>query len=72
MGNSSPELGTNEETPEEKAVRKRRDFLKTAGTVAVTVPAVALLLSIESKRANADAAVGPSGTTDTFNPNNPP
>jgi hypothetical protein len=64
MGDSSPELGTNEETPEEKAVRKRRDFLKTAGTVAVTVPAVALLLSMESKRANAgDTAPGPSGTT---------
>jgi len=66
MADSSPELGTNEETPEEKAVRERRDFLKTAGTVAVTVPAVALLLSMESKRANADTAPGPSGTTDIF------
>ena len=61
MADPSPELGTNEETPEEKAVRKRRDFLKTAGTVAVTVPAVALLLSMESKRASAQQA--PSGTT---------
>lgn len=63
MGDLSRELGTTEESPEEKALRKRRDFLKTAGTVAVTVPAVALLLSMESKRANADTAPGPSGTT---------
>ena len=69
MVDSSREPGTTEETPEEKAVRTRRDFLKTAGKVAVTAPAVALLLSMESKRASADTAVGPSGTIDTFNPN---
>ncbi len=59
MSDLSREPGTTKENPEEKAVRKRRDFLKTAGTVAVTIPAVALLLSMESKRAN--AAVGISG-----------
>ncbi len=62
MADSSPELGTTEETPEEKAVRKRRDFLKTAGTAVVTVPAVALLLSIESKRASADTTEVLSGS----------
>jgi hypothetical protein len=68
MSDLSREPGTTEETPEEKAVRKRRDFLKTAGTVAVTIPAVALLLSMESKRANA-VPVGPSGQILDFNAN---
>jgi len=67
MSDLSREPGTTEETPEEKAVRKRRDFLKTAGTVAVTVPAVALLLSMESKRANAQQV--PSGQILDNSPN---
>ena len=37
----------------EKAVSGRRKFLKKAGKAAVTVPAVALLLSIESKEGKA-------------------
>ncbi len=60
MSDLSREPGTTEETPEAKAVRKRRDFLKTAGTVAVTVPAVALLLSMGSKPASASAVSGSS------------
>jgi Chaperone of endosialidase len=38
----------------EDARAKRRRFLKTAGRAAVTAPAVALLLSVDSKRAAAD------------------
>jgi len=53
--------------PGDIALEQRRIFLKCAGKVAVTAPAVALLLSMESKRAEADATVGPSGLQlDTF------
>ena len=40
---------------EEKAKKSRRDFLKNAGTVAVTAPATAMLLSA-SLKAGADSA----------------
>ncbi len=40
--------------------RNRSDFLKNAGTVAVTAPAVALLLSSETK---AGPITGYNGTT---------
>ena len=45
---------------EEAAIRERRKFLKKAGKAALTAPAVALLLSVESKRANATPPA-PSG-----------
>jgi formiminotetrahydrofolate cyclodeaminase len=43
------------EHSEEQKIAERREFLKKAGKVAITVPAVALLLSAASKRANAAA-----------------
>ena len=53
--------------PEGLPREERRQFLKKAGKVAVTAPAVALLLSIAGKRADADTAPAPSGLqTDTF------
>lgn len=53
--------------PTDVALEQRRKFLKKAGKVAVTAPAVALLLSMESKRAGADTSTGPSGSNfDTF------
>ncbi len=45
----------------ETVLKQRRTFLKDAGKVAVTAPAVGLLLSMQSKRASADATVAPSG-----------
>jgi hypothetical protein len=41
---------------------KRRAFLKKAATVAVTAPAVSLLLSAQSKPANAGGQYAPNGT----------
>ncbi len=43
---------------------ERRKFIKKAGKTAITAPAVALLLSIESKRAKAITPI--SGTADAF------
>jgi hypothetical protein len=43
---------------------ERRKFLKKAGKAALTAPAVALLLSAESKQAHAITAF--SGTQDSF------
>ena len=61
MGDLSREPGTTVEILEEKALRERREFLKRAGKVALTAPAVALLLSAE--KAKADSF--PSGFTQT-------
>ena len=43
---------------EEAKLKARRKFLKTAGTVAVTAPAVALLLSATTKPAKATPCSG--------------
>jgi hypothetical protein len=64
MGDPSRELGAAEEISEEKGLRERRKFLKKAGKVALTAPAVALLLSAEKARAGSFA---PSGITDITN-----
>lgn len=48
-----------------RKISERREFLKTAGKVAVTVPAVALLLNAASKTAHAAAVSG--GTTPPAN-----
>jgi len=61
MNNQSREPGTTVEFPEEKALGERREFLKSAGKVALTAPAVALLLS--AAKANADTF--PSGLSQT-------
>ena len=45
--------------------RNRRDFLRNAGTVAVTAPAVAILLSSETK---ASVVVGYNGAPTTAPP----
>ncbi len=45
----------------EEELAHRRNFIKKASKMAMTVPAVALLLSMESKRAQADAAPPISG-----------
>jgi hypothetical protein len=64
MDDPSREPGTIEEIPEGKALSERRKFLKRAGKVALTAPAVALLLSAQNKSAQArplsgfDAAPG--------------
>jgi hypothetical protein len=50
MGN---DVKRTEETAEDKAVRERREFLKTAGRFGITAPMAALLLSVKSKRASA-------------------
>ncbi len=67
MGNTSREPGTMGEISD--PLRERRRFLKKAGKVALTAPAVALLLSAADKsaRASTDAAVAPSGLTDSIN-----
>ena len=44
-------------SPSEDARAKRRRFLKKAGKVALTAPAVALLMSVDSKRAWAPAVI---------------
>jgi hypothetical protein len=41
------------ETPEEASVKARRKFLKTAASVAVTAPAVTMLLAAQSKAGTA-------------------
>jgi hypothetical protein len=61
MGDPSREPGITEKILREKALKERREFLKRAGKVALTAPAVALLLSAENARA--DAVPGPSGLT---------
>jgi hypothetical protein len=53
-------IGAAQEMSEQNALEARRKFLKKAGKTALTVPAVALLLSAESKLAQAQQA--PSGT----------
>jgi hypothetical protein len=45
---------------DEKTLSERREFLKTAGKAALTVPAAALLLSMEGKPAQAQAISGPT------------
>jgi hypothetical protein len=47
--------------PKDIALEQRRRFLKRAGKVAATAPAVALLLSVDSKRAVADTTNAISG-----------
>jgi hypothetical protein len=47
-----------EQKLEEQKIAERREFLKTAGKVAVTVPAVALLLNAAAKPAYAQTASG--------------
>ena len=42
----------------ENTLKERREFLKEAGKVAVTVPAVALLLSMHTKPAHAQVQSG--------------
>jgi len=50
--------GPKSESAQERAViEERRKFLKKAGKTALTAPAVALLLSAESKQASAGAGV---------------
>ena len=61
MDDPSREPGTTDEISEEMALRERRKFLRKIGKVALTAPAVALLLSAENARAGAVPA--PSGVT---------
>ena len=49
-----------EENMEERALSDRREFVKKAGQVAITVPAVALLLSMKARPAHAINAVSGS------------
>ena len=49
------------ETAEEAKLKARRKFLKTAGKVAVTAPAVALLLNATTKPAKAQVVSGDPG-----------
>ena len=52
----------NVETPEEAKVKARRKFLKTAAGVAVTAPAVTMLLAGATKSyAGVDACFDPYG-----------
>lgn len=44
---------------DENVVEERREFLKSAGKVAITAPAVALLLSANIKPASAISLYGP-------------
>src|SRR6202790_1067720 len=64
MDDALRELRTTEGIPEEKALRERRKFLKKAGKVALTAPAVALLLSAESRPAHAPPALSGTFTSD--------
>jgi hypothetical protein len=48
---------------EEAAIRERRKFLKKAGKAALTAPAVALLLSAENRRTQAQALSGTDAVT---------
>jgi hypothetical protein len=57
------------EENDEQKIAERREFLKKAGKAAVTVPAVALLLSATDKRA---VAVPTSTATPTPTPTPPP
>ena len=50
---------------EEKQESARRKFLKRAGQVAVTTPAVTLLLAAHGKPASAGRTMSPDGTDDT-------
>jgi hypothetical protein len=59
---SDKEMGTTEESLKENSLSERRKFLKKAGKVALTAPAVALLLSAENSPAQAQQAA-PSGVT---------
>ena len=43
-----------------KTLRERREFLKKTGTAAISAPAVALLLSVAVKRAEAQSTVPPT------------
>jgi len=43
---------------EKKELTDRREFVKKAGKVAITVPAVALLLSMKARSARADTISG--------------
>ena len=45
----------SDQVAEERALSDRRDFVKKAGKVAIAVPAVALLLSMKTQSAGADA-----------------
>ena len=64
---STVRQSATDKVPKDIALEQRRAFLKCAGKAAVTAPAVALLLSMESKRAEADAVAVPSGLQlDTF------
>jgi formiminotetrahydrofolate cyclodeaminase len=56
---SDKKLGATEGALGENEQNERREFLKKAGKVALTVPAAALLLSAESMPAQAQTA--PSG-----------
>jgi hypothetical protein len=51
----------NEPLTESKA-KARRDFLKKAGTVGMTAPAVALLMSAKPKQALAVTSLSPTQT----------
>ena len=52
------EKSANLATIEEAAIKERRKFLKKAGKAALTAPAVALLLSVDSKPASAQIVSG--------------
>jgi len=55
VDDSSGMPGTRQEELEKETPSDRREFVKKAGKAAVAVPAVALLLSIKTKSARADA-----------------
>ena len=57
------EKSANPVSTKEAAIKERRKFLKKAGKAALTAPAVALLLSVNSKRAYAPP---PISGTDAF------
>jgi hypothetical protein len=67
MQNGSRGKAANRDSATERAPTERRKFLKKAGKVAVTAPAVALLLSLDGRSAKgADGAPAPSGLGDVI------
>ena len=58
MDDKSRALPISEQSLEEQALSERREFLKKAARAAVTVPAVALLLSTKARSARADTISG--------------
>jgi hypothetical protein len=68
MSDEAKRIAITETSKEEAALRERREFLKRTGKIAVTAPAVALLLSVAAKNASAQSAAPISGNTEIINP----